>query len=110
MKNVIFLKKDIPNRIRKEVHYWNLFAKVAPFLFSGLAFVFYRMGMIDFTDILIVGGVAFAITAVLWWFWTVNTIGHVSDRVHKAEEGIQDVLTDLKIIRQLFQDIKDNRK
>jgi hypothetical protein len=28
--------------------------------------------------------------------------------VDKAEEGIQDVLSDLKIIKELFREIKDN--
>jgi hypothetical protein len=110
MKNVIFLKKDIPNRIKKEVRYWNLFAKFAPFAFAGAGFVCYKMNMVNFNDILVIAGILFAITAISWWFWTINTIGHISDRVHKAEDGIQDVLTDLKVIRQLFQDIKDNRK
>jgi len=110
MKNVIFLKKDIPNRIKKEVRYWNLFAKFAPFVFAGVGFVFYKMNMVNFNDILVIAGILFAVTAISWWFWTINTIGHISDRVHKAEDGIQEVLTDLKVIRQLFQDIKDNRK
>lgn len=110
MKNVIFLKKDIPNRIKKEVRYWNLFAKFAPFVFAGAGFVCYKMNMVTFNDILVTAGIVFAVTAISWWFWTINTIGHISDRVHKAEDGIQDVLTDLKVIRQLFQDIKDNRK
>lgn len=110
MKNVIFLKKDIPNRIKKEVRYWNLFAKFAPFVFAGVGFVCYKMNMVNFNDILVIAGILFAVTAISWWFWTINTIGHISDRVHKAEDGIQDVLTDLKVIRQLFQDIKDNRK
>ena len=30
------------------------------------------------------------------------TIGHISERVHKAESGVQEVLTELKIIRQIF--------
>lgn len=110
MKNVIFLKKDIPNRIKKEVRYWNLFAKLAPFVFAGVGLMCYKMDMLELSDILVVAGIMFAVTAVVWWFWTVNTIGHISDRVHKAEDGIQDVLTDLKVIRQLFQDLKDNRK
>lgn len=110
MKNVIFLKKDIPSRIKKEVHYWNIFAKFAPFIFAGVGFACYKMNMLELSDILVVAGTMFAVTAIVWWFWTVNTIGHISDRVHKAEDGIQDVLTDLKVIRQLFQDIKDNRK
>lgn len=108
MKNIIFLKKEIPNRIRKQVEYWNLFAKLAPIAFVVGGFFFYELNFCSLQTLLFVGAGLFAVTAVIWWFWTVNTIGFVSDRVHKAEEGIQDVLSDLKIIKELFREIKDN--
>lgn len=107
IKNVIFLKKDIPDRIKKEVRYWNLYAKVSPFVFLTLALILHQSDAVPLDMIVYAGGMIFAITAVVWWFWTVSTIGHISQRVHKAESGVQDILTDLRIIKELVRELKN---
>jgi hypothetical protein len=107
MKNVIFLKKDIPNKIKKEVFYWNLFAKISPLVFAIVALILYQSGVVPIQWLIVAGTAIFVVVAVTWWFWTVNTIGHISNRVHKAETGVQEVLTDLKVIKELVRDLKN---
>ena len=109
-KNIIFLKKNIPNRIKKQVRAWDMFAKLGPLGFVILGFVMHSTQMMDVESILWLGLGLFVVTAVTWWFWTISTIGHISERVHKAESGVQEVLTELRIIRQIFQDIKKDNK
>lgn len=109
VKNVIFLKKDIPQRIKKEVHLWNCFAKLAPVVALLVGYILYNTGILDLETILITAAIIFAGTAVTWWFWTVNTIGHISDRVHKAENGVTEVLAEIRLIRKLFQEINKSK-
>ena len=109
-KNIIFLKKNIPNRIKKQVRAWDMFAKLGPLGFVIIGLVMHSTQMMDVKSILWLGLGVFVVTAATWWFWTIATIGHISDRVHKAESGVQEVLTEIKIIRQIFQDIKKDNK
>ena len=38
----------------------------------------------------------FVVTAVTWWFGQYRNNRHILERVHKAESGVQEVLTELK--------------
>jgi hypothetical protein len=55
-----------------------------------------------------IGAGAFALTAVTWWFWTVHTIGQIADRTHKAESNVQEVLHDIKQIKELVKEIRNS--
>jgi len=107
MKNVIFLKKDIPQNIKRQVRIWDLYAKLSPIIFFIIGWLCHDSGMLTLQQIIWIGGGLFTLTAVCWWFWTVYTIGHITDRVHKAETGIQEVLGDLKVVKELLKQIKN---
>jgi len=107
IKNVIFLNKEIPDKIRRQVKWWDLYAKVMPILYLLIGAVVYYAGMAELENLLWVGFGVLIITAVLWWFWTVNVIGEISERTNKAENGIQEVLHDIKQIKELVKEIRN---
>jgi hypothetical protein len=47
-----------------------------------------------------------AVTAITWWFWTINTIARMSDKIRSAETGVQQVLSDIQIIKELVKEIR----
>ena len=98
------------DKIETQVERWDWFARIVPIVFVGISLVLICLGVIDYKQAFWTALAVFAVTAVTWWFWTISTIGHISERVHKAENGVQEVLTELKIIRQIFQDIKKDNK
>ena len=45
-------------------------------------------------------------TAITWWFWTIHTIARMSDKIRSAETGVQQVLSDIQIIKELVKEIR----
>ena len=97
-------------QIEKQVERWDMYARIVPAIFLVVCGGLILAGIIDYKQAFWAAVVVTAVTAVTWWFWTISTIGNISERVHKAESGVQEVLTELKIIRQIFQDIKKDNK
>ena len=106
-KNIIFLNKEIPDKIKREVRWWDLYAKLAPLAYLLVGFLLWHFGVWEWHVIAGIGAGAFALTAVTWWFWTVHTIGEIADRTHKAESTVQEVLHDIRDIKELVKEIRN---
>ena len=107
MKNVIFLNKEIPDKIKREVRWWDLYAKLSPIAYLLVGFLLWNYDVWDWQVIAGIGAGVFAMTAVTWWFWTVHTIGEIADRTHKAENTVQEVLHDIRDIKEIVKDIRN---
>ena len=107
MKNVIFLNKEIPDKIKREVRWWDLYAKLSPIAYLLVGFLLWNYDVWDWQVIAGIGAGVFAMTAVTWWFWTVHTIGEIADRTHKAESTVQEVLHDIRDIKEIVKDIRN---
>jgi len=108
MKNVIFLNKEIPDKIKREVRWWDLYAKLSPIAYLLVGFLLWHNEIYDWHVIAGIGAGVFAMTAVTWWFWTVHTIGEIADRTHRAEISVQEVLYDIKQIKELVKEIRNS--
>jgi len=106
MKNVIYLNKEIPDKIKREVRWWDLYAKLSPIAYLTVGFLLWHNEIYDWHVIAGVGAGVFAMTAVTWWFWTVHTIGEIADRTHRAESTVQEVLYDIRDIKDLVKQIR----
>ena len=106
-KNIIFLNKEIPDKIKREVRWWDLYAKFSPIAYLLVGFLLWHFGVWEWHVIAGIGAGAFALTAVTWWFWTVHTIGEISDRTYKAESTVQEVLHDIRDIKELVKEIRN---
>ena len=107
MKNVIFLNKEIPDKIKREVRWWDLYAKLSPIAYLLVGFLLWNYDVWDWQVIAGIGAGVFAMTAVTWWFWTVHTIGEIADRTHRAESTVQEVLHDIRDIKEIVKDIRN---
>lgn len=106
-KNIIFLnKKEIPDKIKREVRWWDLYAKLSPIAYLTVGFLLWHNDIYDWHVIAGIGAGVFAMTAVTWWFWTVHTIGQIADRTHRAESTVQEVLHDIRDIKDLVKQIR----
>ena len=106
-KNIIFLNKEIPDKIKREVRWWDLYAKFSPIAYLLVGFLLWHFGVWEWQVIAGIGAGAFALTAVTWWFWTVHTIGEIADRTHRAESTVQEVLHDIRDIKELVKEIRN---
>ena len=104
-KNIIFLKKNIPNRIKKQVRAWDMFAKLGPLGFVILGFVMHSTQMMDVESILWLGLGLFVVTAVTWWFWTIFTIRHLVRILNRASENLGEVKDEFKKVSKQVQDL-----
>ena len=108
-KNIIFLNnKEIPDKIKREVRWWDLYAKLSPIAYLTVGFLLWHNDVWDWQVIAGIGAGVFAMTAVTWWFWTVHTIGEIADRTHRAETSVQEVLYDIKQIKELVKEIRNS--
>lgn len=108
-KNIIFLNnKEIPDKIKREVRWWDLYAKLSPIAYLLVGFLLWHNQIYDWHVIAGIGAGVFALTAVTWWFWTVHTIGEIADRTHRAETSVQEVLYDIKQIKEIVKEIRNS--
>jgi hypothetical protein len=106
-KTLIFLNKNESDKIKRDVRWWDLYAKLSPILYITIGLVLWYFGSVDWQIIAGVGAGAFAMTAVTWWFWTVHTIGEIAQRTAKAETSVQSVLSEIREIKDLVKDIRN---
>lgn len=118
-EKILFLKKlketeglekgTAADSIRTQARIWDMLAKISPIIFIIIAGILWFTGILDLKTALYIGGVLFVFVAVTWWFWTVHTIGKIAIMLNKADTGVKDALGDLKEIREILKDIRNNR-
>jgi len=86
--------------IEKQVHRWDIYAKVAPTIFLLVSAVSLTIGITSFDTLFNIGMVLFAFTAVTWWFWTIITVKYIIKIMSSATSNLQEVKQDLKDIRE----------
>lgn len=106
-KKIIYFNKDIPDKIKREVRWWDMYAKLSPILYIGVGLIFYYFEFFSWQVIAGIGAGAFALTAVTWWFWTVHTIGEIASRTEKSEHTVQEVLLDIREIKDIVRQIRN---
>jgi len=84
-----------------------MYAKLSPFLYIGVGLLFYYFDFFSWQVIAGIGAGAFALTAVTWWFWTVHTIGEIASRTEKSEQTVQEVLFDIREIKDIVRQIRN---
>lgn len=101
--------KDIEyaKKIEKQVERWDLFAKIAPTLFLFLCFVFLALGY-SFETLFNIGMIAFAVTAVTWWFWTLFSIRFLVRLFRKATINLFEVGAELKVVKEEYKELRDD--
>lgn len=94
------------DKIEKQIERWDLFAKLAPTVFLLGCFAFLAMGM-SFETLFNIGMIAFAITAVIWWFWTLFSIRHLIRIFKRATENLIETGEELKAVKREYQELRN---
>ena len=64
----------ISSKLKSQIFLWQQFSILAPSIFSVIAiFVHFNDG-VSWLDILVVAGVLFVVTCVIWWHWCLLTM------------------------------------
>ena len=90
-------------RIEQQVLRWDLYAKIAPAVFLCVCFVLLLLDLLAFDIIFWIGMVLFAVTAVIWWFWTIFSIRFLVKMLSKASNGLLDVSQELKKVKEEYR-------
>lgn len=78
-------------QIESQVERWDLFARLVPTVFLLTAIGLVSTGIIDFETAFWVGLALFAMTAVVWWFWTIFTIRLLIRTLNRASKNLTEV-------------------
>ena len=91
-------------QIERQVHRWDIYAKVAPTTFLVIGGIFFAVGITSFDTLFNIGMILFAFTAVTWWFWTIITVKYIIRTMSSATSNLQEVKQDLKDIRKTLEE------
>lgn len=91
------LENDIKKskRIDLQVEHWDLYAKIAPTVFLLVCFALLLTGSVSFNTVFTIGMILFALTAVVWWFWTIFSIRFLVKTLNRASNGLIAVTEEL---------------
>ena len=95
--------------IEKQVERWDMFARVVPIIFLVLSLGLVCVGIIDWKEAFWAGLAVFAVTAVTWWFWTIYTIRHLVQTLHRASKNLGEVREEFKKISKEVHDTKPTK-
>jgi len=95
------------NAIERQVERWDLFAKIAPTIFLVVCFFLLMTGSVSFDTVFTIGMSMFAVTAVIWWFWTIFSIRRLVRILNRASKGLVDVTDDLKETKRELKEYID---
>ena len=95
------------NAIERQVERWDLFAKLAPTAFLLVCFVLLISGSVSFDTVFTIGMGMFAITAVIWWFWTIFSIRRLVRILNRSSNGLIDITKDLKETKRELKEYMD---
>jgi hypothetical protein len=96
-------------KIEKQVERWDRLARFVPIVFVVFAVGLMCFKIIDYKQAFWTGLAMFATTAVIWWFWTIYTIRHLVNTLHRASKNLGEVREEFKFISKEVGDIKPNK-
>ena len=100
---------DKNTQIERQVHRWDIYAKVAPTIFLVTGGISLTIGITSFDTLFNIGMTLFAFTAVTWWFWTIITVKYIIKTMSSATTNLIEVKQDLKDIRKTLEEEQNER-
>ncbi len=85
--------------LERQVLLWNKAAIIAPIFFTGMLFVAYTFKLCDLQTLFFMACGLYFTTAVVWWWWTMKSIHLLVKTLSSTKEGVIEVATELKAIR-----------
>lgn len=93
-------------KVERQVERWDWFARIVPLVFLGISLVLICLGVIDYKQAFWTALGVFAVTAVTWWFWTIYTIRHLVQTLHRASQNLGEVREEFKRVSKEVDDLR----
>ena len=96
--------------IENQGYWWKKAAAVLPFVALSIIIVPWLVGWDSLIDkILCIIIIVFFTIAVVWWYWAVDKVITVMMRYKETDKESVNMLTQLKHIRNLLEEIRQNK-
>jgi len=111
----IFMAHLISSKLRSQIVLWQQFSIVAPSIFAVIAIFLHYNDGVSWLDLLVVAGVLFFVTCVIWWHWCLFTMinmlsimkdtdTHFENVTHELQRMGQYLKPDLKLLKKVDTD------
>ena len=104
----IDLEAHKTKQIERQVERLDTLAKIVPttFLLSSLGLTIW--GYITLDTAFYVGLIVFAVTSIVWWFWTIYTIRYLIKILNRAASNLGEVRAEFKEVAKDVERFKDS--
>lgn len=97
-------------KTRRWATVWLCLARVLPLTALAIIIVPYFVGDETWYEVaLCIVIIVFTILAILWWYWAVERVVTMWDKQKQVEQNSINMLTQLKHIRKLLKEIRQNK-
>jgi len=86
--------------VLEQVKNWDRLAKWSPILFLFATAILWGLGLLSITSGFYVAIIIFAITAVIWWLWTIYTIRYLVRIILRTNVRLKWVSREFQSIRE----------
>jgi len=99
------IKKN--KKIEEQVERWDTMAKIVPTTFLIISVSLTVWGWITLDTAFYIGLSIFAVTSVIWWFWTIFTIRYLIRVLNRAAINLNDVRHEFRDVAKDVERIRD---
>jgi hypothetical protein len=102
---------NFKNKTMNEIRLWAWAAAVLPLSSLAAMFFIWVYGLDHWINIvMIIGSTTMFTVAVAWWWWAMYVFKRLLELWVNTGEGLSEVLTDVKEIRQLVEEVIPSKK
>jgi hypothetical protein len=97
-------------KINQEIRRWIKWAKYAPAAFAIFSVMLWLLNIAQLPHILLVGLTAFGLTAIIWWYWTLDTIFNLLKLLDNNDKCFYEIKDNIHQLNESFKQDLDNRE
>lgn len=87
-------------KIKKELIIWNRLSIYLPVLFTVILLDLYILQIFEKEILFYIGAILYFITAVVWWFWTMNNIIFLANLLKQSQKDLEVIIHEVKSIKK----------
>ena len=96
--------------IEQQVERWDIMAKIVPTTFLLISASLTVWGWITLDTAFYIGLSIFAVTSVIWWFWTIFTIRYLIRILNRAATNLSEVRYEFRTVAKDVERMKDETR
>jgi hypothetical protein len=100
--------RDKTDEIIKQIHAWDLYAKVTPAIGFVALIVFWVSNLFSLDFLFYASLAVITVSSVVWWFWAIYTILYLISILKRTEADLEEVSQEMKKIKEDVKFIDEN--